>query len=438
MKKYTLALILSVLVPVFSSTAYEYKQSQGGYYTARPIAKTNTYKKTSTTRRTGGYNNMVTNNFYYSQSAQPRAQRTVSSDTGDYYRGGDYRKSEPVQATKTTKKVKKSYSTQERKFFLAHPFFQPLKGKFGSVTDVSYAQNRFNFDLLNGSVYGLNPDQGPAFGEFITKPSAKAENSQFAVKEDFSYGLTDTLALVLMAQYDKTKTTIKDWTVPSDYDSESSSGLNLFGIGLQNRFVDNNDWIVMGELFFEHQRKVANTLIGTVKAGYKIDRSTIYGLGRVSYTNLIENDIYGLYVDDPTGDWLALTYNTNIENIFQFEGGLGAFAVLNKYFTLNGEMTFGHYDWHNQLNLKGAIGWQPADSFALNLYASTVLYDSAKGKTRQYMNYNPAPANPEDYPIDGETGNRLYTDSTALYTTGDYKINNYNEWKIGVQAVLYF
>ena len=174
--------------------------------------------------------------------------------------------------------------------------------------------------------------------------------------------------------------------------------------------------------------------MGAVKAGYKIDRTTVYGVGRIAYTNLIENDIYGIYVDNNTGDYLMLSYNTDVKNILQIEGGIGAFAVLNKYFTLNGELMYGHYDWHNQLNIKGAIGWQPADSFALNIYASTSLYDSAKGKTRQYMNND---INPTIYPEDS-SGNPQFTDSKHLYTVGDYKIKDYNEWKIGVQAILYF
>ena len=98
-------------------------------------------------------------------------------------------------------------------------------------------------------------------------------------------------------------------------------------------------------------------------------------------------------------------------------------------------MIYGHYDWHEQLNIKGAIGWQPGDMFALNLYASTSIYDSAKGKTKEYMNYDVNPG-PDDYPT--LNGVPQFTDSHLLYTTGDYKINSYNEWKIGIQGILYF
>ena len=432
MKKYALALVLVALMPVVSAGAYEYTQSQGEYTARRPVVKTKTVKKSTNARKTGGYNNVVSNNFYYGQPAQYASSKDVSADAdyrSDYrsdYRGGDYYRSERKQ----TKRATKSYSSQERKYFLAHPFFQPLKGNFGSVTDFSYAKNSFKFDLLNGSVLGLDPNVAAEYGNVlgidIPMISGKAETSQFAIKEDFSYGLTDRLALVVMAQYDKTKTTFKDWTGGEGEDSRSDSGLNLYGIGLQGRFVDTDEWIAMSELYFQHQKDTANTFIGGIKAGYKIDRTTIYGLGRISYTNLIDGDIYGAFVNDATGDWLMLSYNTNAKDIFQVEGGLGAFAVLDKYFTLNGEMLFGHYDWHNQLNIKGALGWQPADSFALNLYASTVLYDSAKGKVRQYLNYDVDPELPSPYT------------SSVVYVNGDYKIKTYNEWKVGVQAILHF
>ena len=432
MKKYTLAFVLATLVPAVPAMAYDYNQSQGTQYSTRSGVRANTYKSASTNRKTGGYNNTITNNFYYGQPAQsgygmqqPVARRAQSYESGEAvaYDNGNYYKG----AKKTTKKtVKKSYSSQERKFFLAHPFFQPLQGHVGSVTDFSYARNKFNFDILNGSVLDIDkasPTYNTVIADGIAGISAKAENSQFAVKEDLSFGLTDTLTLILMAQYDKTKTSVKDWSGGEAGDSSKDSGLNLFGIGLQNRFIDTNEWIVFGEAFFQHQKDTANTVMGALKVGYKIDRTTLYGIGRLAWTNLTKGDTYGMYVDDDTGDFLMLSYHTNVDNIFQFEGGLGAFVVLNKYFTLNGEAMFGHYDWHNQFNIKGAIGWQPADHFALNLYASTVLYDSAKGKTRQYMNYD---NNPEGFA------------TSVAYTMGDYKIKDYNEWKIGVQAILYF
>ena len=423
MKKYTLALVLFAVLPIVSAdAAYQYESRNGSYYSARPV-KTSTYKKSA--RRSGGYTNTITNNFYYTgQPVQRSAYSAYNYDDGYV----------AAPAKKTTKKT--SYSSQMRKYFLAHPFFQPLQGKFGSVTDVSYTQNRFNFDIIDGST--LNIDKASTTYRQATPKGAvgisgKQETSQFLVKEDFSYGISDTLAIIGMAQYDKTKVQLNDWSGGEPGDSSSSSGLNIFGIGLQNRFVDNDKWIASIAGFFQHQKDTANTFIGEIKAGYKIDRTTLYGLGRFGYSDLIEGDTYGALVDADDGDWLMLSYNTNIKDVVYVEGGVGAFAVLNKYFTLNGELVYGHYDWHSQLNIKGAIGWQPGDMFALNLYASTSLYDSAKGKTKTYMNYD---VNPNGYPV--VDGSPVFTDSKLLYTTGDYKIKDYNEWKIGIQAIFYF
>ena len=432
MKIYTIALALAVVAPAVAANEYT-----TNYYTTKPASYT-----TTTTRRGGA---AIQNNYYYpSQGRATSSYEVVPSQTtttttyssanynnGGYrtrYDNGNYNDGYVVREKQTTTRT---YSTQERKYFLAHPFFQPLKGKFGSVTDFAYATNNFKFDLGDYTITGLNPEHVPEY-IYSYGVSGKSETTQFLVKEDFSYGITDTLAVIGMIQYDSTKTKFK-YSEGGDSDSYSSSGLNLFGIGLQDRFVDNDEWIAMISAYYQHQRNTANTFIGELKAGYKIDRTTVYGLLRAGYSRLTKGNIYGAYVEDGD-DYMMLAYKTDTKDIFQIEGGLGAFAVLNKYFTLNGELIYGHYDWHEQLNIKGAIGWQPGDMFALNLYAMTSLYDSAKNKSKKFYVLD---VNPEQYPLDPD-GNVLYTDSTALYAEGDYKIKNYNEWKIGIQAILYF
>jgi hypothetical protein len=433
MKKYMLAFALVAILPVVSADASQNGQRRSSSYYTGQTAKGNTYK----TVKRGGYSNSITNNIYYTQK-QPAAYynyNNTSNTNNNYYSAQksesfDYGKSAKYESFNHEGKKqnsKSNRSSQTRKYFLAHPFFQPLEGKFGSVTDVSYAQNNFNFDLLNMRAIDIDTSS-PTYNTVLDEGilggvSAKQQTNSFVVKEDFSYGISDSLAIIAMAQYHKTKVEIKDWSVPVESDSASDSGINIFGVGLQGRFVDNDKWIAMVSGYFQHQRDTANTFIGELKAGYKINRTTLYGLGRFGFSNLIKGDTYGAFVDGEEKGWFMLSYNTNVKNVVYAEGGLGAFAVLNKYFTLNGEAVFGHYDWHNQINVKGAIGYQPADMFALNLYASTSVYDSGKGKTRQYMNYV---VSSPDY-------------ATPLaYETGDYKIKDYNEWKIGVQAILYF
>ena len=429
MKKCTLALVLAAVLP-FAANGYEY--DAGNYYTTRPSAKPATTKTVTTSRKTGGYKNTIQNNFYYNQ---PAARTNSYSSTQRQARSARY---QPEYYDNTDRRVtvvddsyeERSYkrttkTSQIRKYFLAHPFFQPLKGKFGSVTDLSYGKSDFKFDILNGAVTEADTVTDPLNPAVVgTTPvtavnlSGKAETTQLLVKEDFSFGLSDTLAIIGMAQYDKTKVTFKDWSDNSASNSLSDSGLNLFGIGLQSRFVDNNEWIAMASGYYQHQKDTANIFLGELKVGYKIDRTTVYGLGRVWYANLTKGDMYGAYVEE-NNDWLMLTYKTDVKDIIYAEGGLGIFSVLSKDFTLNGEVIYGYYDWHNQLNIKGAIGWQPGDSFALNLYASTSLYDSAKDQTKKYLEYQ--------------------TNSTGYYLTeGQYKIKDYNEWKVGAQVIFYF
>ena len=442
MKIYTIALALIAVAPAVAANDYGYNTSvTTDYYTTQP-AKSNTYKTTTTTRRNGGYGNTIQNNFYTGQPArassyevmpkQSTSTVTYSSNYDNGYNTRSYNDGYVVREKQTTTRT---YSTQERKYFLAHPFFQPLKGKFGSITDIAYAANSFKFDVLNANITDIDaasPTYGISSGTATVEDySGKVETGQFLVKEDISYGITDTLAVIGMIQYDSTKTKFKDWSTGDPTASYSSSGLNLFGLGLQYRFVDNDDWIAMVAGYYQHQKDTANTFIGELKAGYKIDRTTVYGLFRAGYSRLTDGDIYGAYVED-NDDYLMLSYKTDAKDIIYVEGGLGAFAVLNKYFTLNGELIYGHYDWHEQLNIKGAIGWQPGDMFALNLYASTSLYDSASDKTRKYFNYDVNPDTTGSWPTS------ISTSTTAVYTTGDYKLKDYNEWKIGLQAILYF
>ena len=81
----------------------------------------------------------------------------------------------------------------KRKYYLAHPFFQPLKGKFGSITDIAYDMNSYDMTLT------------PADGMTISDTRAKWDMKSFSVKEDFSYGITDRLAVLAMAKYNSTK-----------------------------------------------------------------------------------------------------------------------------------------------------------------------------------------------------------------------------------------
>ena len=411
---------------VIAPLGIAYGANDSGYMKTN---STTTYRRASTAQRNGP----VTTNFYYNQAGRKKygdsANYRASQNNGytgsygvDSYTASSYRKQ-----TDYSGRVQKKYVSQERKYFLAHPFFQPLKGRFGSVTDIAFSKNSTGFDLLNGTVYDIAPGSG-SYGESIIygviNVGGKAQTNQFLIKEDFSFGITDKVAIIAMGQYDSTKWKLKDWSNGAPEVNSSDNGLNVFGFGVQTRFLDVSDAIGMATIQYENQRDTANSLMADLKLGYKFDRTTLYLVGRGGYSWLKEkNSSYGFFIEDSTGDWLMLTYKRNVDDLFYAEGGLGVFSVLNKYFTVNAEAFFGNYDWHNQLTAKAAFGVQPFDSFALNIYASGVLYDSGEGKTKEFLNYD---VNPVDYT------------TNLTYTIGDYKLKNYSEYKFGVQAILYF
>lgn len=425
MKKSVITLALVGIMPMLAANGAGYRS------TSSAGVKTTTYKA----KKSGGYKNTITNNFYY--NANPSRQVSYQGYNEDYYA-----RPTRVRVADRTTTTRRSVKSQERKFFLAHPFFQPLKGKFGSVTDVSFARSTMNFTILNQNIKDL--DSSSTTFKNIAQISGitlkgKEITTQFAIKEDISYGLTDKLALMLMAQYDKTDMEVKDWSTGDAGTKTSESGLNIFGIGLQGRFLDTPEYIGMLSGYFQHQKDAANTLMAELKMGTKIDRFTLYGLARASYSKLDNKGAYGAYMKEGNGDWLMLSYQLNTDNVFQAEGGIGAFAVFNKYLTGKAELTYGSYDWHEQMNLRGEIGFQPGDSFAINLYASAALYDSAKGKTKTYMNYDINPEWGTSAGIEDADHNIIISsDSKLVYTYGDYKINKYNEYKIGIQGILYF
>ena len=434
MKKYMLGGVAAVLAPLsiaYGATGSNYIKTRSG----------TTYRRVSTTQRKAP----TSTNFYYNQSGRKKYGPSVSNNAStssnrsyvtknrdyssdsygvDSYTAKSYTEKKQVDYSDYSQR---KYVSQERKYFLAHPFFQPLKGRFGSVTDVSFAKNGMGFDLLDATAWDIDKDSA-SYGEplktGVINVSGNAETNQFLIKQDFSFGLTDQVAVVAMGQYDSTKWKFKDWTNGEPESSASDSGLNVFGFGIQARFLDVDDAIGMAVVEYESQRDTADSLAAELKLGYKFDRTTLYLLGRGGYSWLKEkNSSYGFYMEDPTGDWFMLTYKQDVDDLFFAGGGLGVFSVLNKYFTVNAEAFFGNYDWHNQLSAKAAFGVQPFDSFALNIYASGVLYDSGESKVKNFLNYD---VNPVDFA------------SNLAYVIGDYKIKNYSEYKFGAQFILHF
>ena len=246
---------------------------------------------------------------------------------------------------------------------------------------------------------------------------ASWKSKQFAIKEDFSYGITDKLAVLLMGRYDITKYKF-DWKTAPD-DTMDDNDLNIFGAGLQWRFVDNEKWIATLSGYYERQKEIANEFVLDFKAGYKVSKSTIYGLAR-GWLVLFDDEYYGNGItgknESGNVESLFISYDDDAKTTFFVEGGLGVFSVLGEDWTLNLEAIFGHYDWHNQASIKGAIGWQPNDWFALELYGKTSFYDTAEGKNLDF------------YGTQGGEWGKM----------GKAKLDNYQEMSFGGRVIFYF
>lgn len=398
-------------VPAIAATNTGARAASSIDFSNRPATRTRTntnvnYNKYQTRTTTKTYETKDAKNIYYSQPQNRSA----------LYKNYDAARTNKNTTVRTTRS--ETLRTElKRKYFLAHPFFQPLGGKFGSITDLSYNNSSYKVALT------------PTAGASISDANAKWPTDQFAIKEDFSYGITDRIAVLGMLRYDSSKYKF-DWSNPTTpNDSMDDNGLNMFGLGAQWRFVDNDKWIATASAYYQHQKDVSNDFILDIKGGYKIGSSTIYGLGRAWYMNF-DGDAYGNSIMGKTADGrdagIFLAYKTDTSSALFVEGGLGVFTVLDQDWTFNLEAIFGNYDWHNQASLKAAIGWQPNDWVAINLYGKASIYDSADDKTISYYGYG------VEYPA----GSGTYLNQW-LYQ-GDAKISDYTEMNIGLQAIFQF
>lgn len=316
------------------------------------------------------------------------------------------RRERPVPAAVRAREDKQTYTagktyrkSMKRKYFIANPFYQPLQFQVGSVTTGEYLEGKYNF-------------AGTGF-------DVKRKLKEWSLKEDLSFGLTDRLALQVMGKYNRDRLT---WNDGVSTDRYASNGLNVYGLGLQGRFVDTNDWIATLSGYYEHQKHGVDYFIADLKAGYKVATSTIYGLGRVWIINM-DNDTYGDYMEDYTNNvWQFLEYGSSKDTLYMGELGMGVWTVLAEDWTLNVEGLYGFYDWHDQFSIKGAFGWQPNDWFALNLYAKTSLYDTADDKNLN-LYVGSLPLSPA---------------TVASATVLNSDISKYREWSAGVQVMFQF
>ncbi len=401
-----MAVALAGVLPAGAATNWGTRAGSSADLSGMPATRTREnvdYAKYQTRTTTSTYEVRDGKNLYYTQPANRSA----------LYK--QYASGNSEQTVRTTR-AETVRTELKRKYYLAHPFFQPLGGKFGSITDFGYNMGSYNIALTEANGFTLDDH------------NAKWDMKQFAIKEDFSYGITDRIAVLGMLQYEINKYKF-DWSASPD-DKMDDKALNMFGLGAQWRFVDNSDWIATASAYFQHQKDIANNYILDLKAGYKVSRSTIYGLARGWFVDFdgtaYGNGIKGITKEDHT-EAIFIAYDDDAKNAFYIEGGLGVFSVLDEDWTLNVEGLFGHYDWHNQFSIKGAIGWQPNDWFALNLYAKTTLYDDADDKHLGFWWWGA-----EDTSVTPSVYRQEWLKA------GDAKISKYRETSIGLQAIFQF
>lgn len=400
---FMVAAMFGAMVPALGATNEGMGGASAADLTGMPATRSNPnnvnyakYETRSTTRTYSNTTGATGGNQYY--SSQPTTSRS------QMYRG--YNGSTTTRTT-TNNRSQTVRKTVKRKYYLAHPFFQPTEGKFGSITDLGFNTASYNLDFIPGG--------------YISDPSAKWSMDQIAVKEDLSFGITDRFGILLMGRYDSTKYKF-DWSDPATPDDKmDDNGFNIYGAGLQWRFTDNEKWIATLSGYYERQQHIANDIVLDLKAGYKVSKSTIYGIAR-AWMVMFDEDMYGNGITgvDEYGNegGLFIAYDDDVDRAYFFEGGLGVFSVLDEDWTLNLEALVGNYDWHNQASIKGAFGWQPNDWFALNLYVKTSFYDSADGQKLDY------------YGIDALSGDWEYMGKT--------KLDKYREMSIGGQVIFYF
>jgi len=380
----------SVFTPAFAAVSGASSADLSGEPGVRVHTKVN-YQKYETRSTSKTFAVKDNNNIYYTQPSKRSA----------LYKAYD---SNSTNQSDRTSRTEPARADAQRKYYLAHPFFQPLEGKFGSVTDLGYTTNSYGFEI--------DQTTGPALSDLNADWSTK----QISVKEDISFGVTDNLAVMGMVRYDSSKYAM-DWKTAPD-DEMTDSGLNMYGLGLQWRFVDTPEWIANFSGYYQKQTDMADFFTADLKAGYKIGSSTIYGLVRGWMVNFDKNS-YGNGISNDNAA-LLIAYKTGDNNATYFEGGAGVFTVLDKDWTLNVEGMMGNYDWHNQGSIKAAVGWQPKSSFALNFYVKTAVYDSADGQKLGFWWYQPSAG---------------LTEFTKI---GTAKIDGYSETSMGVQGILYF
>ena len=326
---------------------------------------------------------------------------------------------EPVRKAEP---VKKSEPRKPNSLTLADPFFQPASGRVASVTDIGWAQNKYNFDII----YGSGPWGGINGGW---------KGSEFFVKEDLSVGITDEVSIVGTIKYSNA-TYQMTWPSPYATDRNKNSDIALWGFGLQWKFYEDSEWIANAGGFFTSSKDISNNFILAGKVGYKFTPDTTgYGFANLAYVNWNDSS-YGNGIISDVGQVAYIAFERDVSSSFYLEGGAGVFHKLTDQWSLDLQGIFGNYAWHNQLSARAAVYWQPSDWFAFGIYGRASIWDSAGSADDIYIY---SWCQPGTQCVVDNLANPLVTwDPLQAHCMGKVSLSNYQDMQLGVNAILYF
>jgi len=300
------------------------------------------------------------------------------------------------------------------KVHIADPFFQPYKGRFGLVTDIGHARNSFNFVI---------PVIDPAIDPnvWFDGESGKWNASQTFIKQDFSYGITDTIALLASIKYGFNSAEM-NWDAPDLLpDESSSSDIDNLGVGIVWRFYDDADYIANVSAFYQWTDS-ANALALSGKVGRKMGSSIIYGLGRIWGINWNENS-YGAFMEDEVIQSAAyyIAYKQDVSMVLNLEVGVGIFSGLDDSWSVGAELIIGDYDWHQQAGISVALNYQPTHSFAVGIYGRMSVWNTVSNRDDIEMFWRDPIGTQSSFAFIGRT-----------------ELSNYSDMMFGARAMLYF
>ncbi|MCL1891793.1 MAG: hypothetical protein FWF97_00640 [Alphaproteobacteria bacterium] len=328
---------------------------------------------------------------------------------------------------------KKSEPRKPNTLTLSDPFFQPRSGHVGSLTDIGLAWNSYDFEIV--------PATGPWGGL-----TGNWKASEFFIKEDLSVGITDEVAVLGMIKYSNTKYQMH-WNsyapllLPASTDKMSDSGISIWGLGLQWKFYEDDEWVANVGGFFQ-SAEIANNLMLAGKVGYKVTPETmVYGLANLAYI-MWDDSSYGNGIIDNAGQVAYIAFERDVTNSIYVEGGAGVFHKFTDQWSADLQGIFGSYSWHSQLSARAAIYWQPMDSLALGLYGKTSLWDSANSAKDVYMYAwcEPGTQCAVDNAAPPTWWAGLPADWSPLeaHCMGRAALSKYRDTQVGINLLLYF